>query len=176
MLQLKKHLPVTSFVLPDDGVIPNSRLPVIVYHSILDFVDQTAVIEELSSLVEKHDWQLNWTWRIYKFTHWHSTAHEGLACIAGGAWVLFGGPKVGRRFYLSRGDVAILPAGVSHQNISSSDNFKVCGFYPKGQKWDLIRGARTLDHAARRRAPQVPMPSQDPLQGSSGPLLPIWKQ
>src|SRR5215510_9095230 len=83
---------VLTFPLKDDGLIPNSRLPLLVYESALKLParDPEEIIQEL---VAANGWGGGWVNGIYSFHHYHSTAHEVLGCFGGSATVQFGGPS-----------------------------------------------------------------------------------
>jgi uncharacterized protein YjlB len=115
--------------LPDQGGIPNSRLPVLVYHD----VDAARDASECEELFARNGWLGAWVDGIYSFHHFHSTTHEVLGIVAGSASVILGGPS-GRRFDVERGDVLVLPAGTGHCNAGSSSDLLVVGAYPNGMR------------------------------------------
>jgi uncharacterized protein YjlB len=120
----------------DGGGIPNSRLPVLVYHH----VEAARAAHECEQLVARNGWLGAWQDGVYSFHHFHSTTHEVLGIVAGSASVVLGGPS-GRRFEVGRGDVLVLPAGTGHCNAGSSADLLVVGAYPNGMRWDLRRDA-----------------------------------
>jgi uncharacterized protein YjlB len=153
----------------DDGAFPNSRLPVLVYHD----VDDAREAGACEALFARHGWLGAWRNGIYAFHHFHSTTHEVLGVVAGSASVVLGGPQ-GSRFELRRGDVVVLPAGTGHCNVGSSGDLLVVGAYPNGMSWDLRRGdSREHDEAVANIA-SVPVPAEDPVSGSGGPLAELW--
>jgi uncharacterized protein YjlB len=161
---------VESHKFEDDGGIPNSLLPVVVYHD----VDGAAEASACEDMFAANGWRGAWRDGIYPFHHFHSTAHEVLGIVAGSASVALGGPG-GRTFHVRRGDVLVLPAGTGHRNAGSSDDLLVIGAYPDGMSWDLRRGdpAEHDDVVANIRA--VPLPSADPVEGQDGPLTELWR-
>jgi uncharacterized protein YjlB len=46
------------------------------------------------------------------------------------------------------------------------------GAYPRDQHWDICRSAPDAD--AQRRMASLPFPKNDPVAGSSGPMLRLW--
>ena len=154
----------------DDGSIPNSSLPVLVYHDALESDASAAAYEELFA---SHGWLGAWRDGIFRFHHFHSTAHEVLGIAAGTANVMLGGPK-GRRFELVSGDVVVLPAGTGHCNAGSSADLLVVGAYPNGMRWDLRRGGPTERDEVLANIVRVPLPGEDPVQGEDGPLVQLW--
>jgi uncharacterized protein YjlB len=155
----------------DDGSIPNSELPVLIYHGVEEVADAAAACE---ALFEGNRWWRFWRDGIYSFHHFHSTAHEALGVVAGRAEVVLGGPVNGGRFELEAGDVAILPAGTGHCNEGSSGDFLVVGAYPAGQDWDLRRGDPAEHDEVVSNIKRVPVPEADPVHGAGGPLLDLW--
>jgi uncharacterized protein YjlB len=159
----------------DDGTIPNNpNLPLILYQSALGFADNdpATVCEEVFAA---HGWGDAWRNGIYPFPHYHSTAHEVLGIAKGQARVRLGGEH-GIEITLGPGDVVVIPAGVGHQNLGSSPDLLVVGAYPRGQSYDLCRGApderpRVLESIAR-----VPLPDADPVYGKAGPLIGHWRK
>jgi uncharacterized protein YjlB len=159
-----------SHSFEDDGGIPNSGLPVLVYHE----VEAARAAPSAQGLFDSHGWLGAWRNGIFSFHHFHSTSHEVLGIVAGSASVVLGGPG-GRRFEVRRGDVLVLPAGTGHCNAGSSEDLLVVGAYPDGMQWDVRRGdpAEHVEVVANIRA--VPLPRADPVYGPDGPLLELWR-
>jgi uncharacterized protein YjlB len=152
-----------------DG-IPNSPLPVLVYHD----VEGARGADECKELFAQNRWLGAWVDGIYSFHHFHSTAHEVLGIVAGSAALVLGGQS-GRRFDVRRGDVLVLPAGTGHCNAGSSDDLLVVGAYPNGMRWDLRRGDPAERDEVLGNIAAVPLPDADPVHGASGPLTEIWR-
>ncbi len=165
---------VTPTLLQPAGSFPNNpRLPLLVYHqSVRLSPDDPASAFE--TIFEANGWGHSWRNGIYRYHHYHSTAHEVLGCFAGAANVLFGGPD-GVLEHLEPGDVVIIPAGIAHKNIESSGDFGVVGAYPRGQEWDMCYGEPGERPQVDERIAQVPLPERDPVFGSDGPLLQQWR-
>ena len=105
----------------DDGSIPNSALPLLVYRQAftLGSSDLAAAIGEHFA---RNDWTGSWRASVFPFHHYHSTTHEVLAVYRGTATLQFGGEK-GRKFAVKPGDVVVIPAGVGHKRMESSLDF-----------------------------------------------------
>jgi uncharacterized protein YjlB len=154
----------------DDGGIPNSPLPVLVYRGVEALRDARSC----EALFASHGWLGAWRDGIFSFHHFHSTAHEVLGVVAGRADVVLGGPR-GRRFEVRSGDVLVLPAGTGHCNAGSSGDLLVVGAYPDGMDWDLRRGDRAEHDQVLANIRAVPLPAADPVYGSDGPLSECWR-
>ena len=163
---------VESIQLKENGNIPNSKLPLLVYRRAvrLQSDDPASIFEEL---FEANQWTDTWRNGIYDYHHYHSTAHEVLGVYSGNATVNFGG-EGGPITKVWAGDVVIIPAGVSHKNLGSSPDFGVVGAYPKGQKVDMRYGKPEERAKADAQIAQVPKPQSDPVQGPRGSLLSFW--
>src|SRR5690348_5334465 len=129
---------ILSFDLKDDGLVPNSAFPLLIYQEAVKLTgpDPAANFEELFGA---HSWTGSWRDGIYTYHHYHSTTHEVLGVYAGSATVKFGGDN-GVKQKLTAGDVVIIPAGVSHKNLGASSDFGVVGAYPNGTEWDMNYG------------------------------------
>jgi uncharacterized protein YjlB len=158
-----------TWTVEDDGAIPNSRLPVLVYDDVPDARDAAAC----ERLFARHGWLGAWRDGIYLFHHFHSTAHEALGIVAGSATVMLGGPG-GREFRLHHGQVVVLPAGTGHRNLGGED-LLVVGAYPDGMSWDLRRGDPAEHDEACANIARVPLPRADPVAGDTGPLTGLWR-
>jgi uncharacterized protein YjlB len=158
-----------SYSFEDDGGIPNSPLPVLVYHGLGIAADAA----EYEALFARNDWLGAWRDGIFSFHHFHSTAHEVLGIVGGSAAVVLGGPR-GRRFEVQRGDVLVLPAGTGHCNVGSSSDLLVVGAYPEGMPWDIRRGDPGEHDEALANIRAVPLPGADPVKGPDGPLTQLW--
>ena len=158
----------------DDGTFPNSKYPVIVYKDKIDFSKKNGPTA-VEVLFQKNGWGNSWRNGIYSYHHYHSTAHEVLGVYSGSADVMLGGETKGESFHIEKGDVVLIPAGVAHKKLSSSDDFRVVGAYPEGQSWDMNYGKEGERPAADKNISKVPYPQNDPVDGESGPLQDYWK-
>ncbi len=162
---------VETHSFDDDGGIPNSILPVIVYHDVAGASSAPAC----ERLFAGHNWLGSWRNGIFSFHHFHSTAHEVLGIVAGSATVVLGGP-LGRPLELRRGDVIVLPAGTGHRNNGSTSDLLVIGAYPDGMSWDLRRGDPAEHEEVLGKIRAVPLPRADPVHGPGGPLVQLWRE
>ena len=156
----------------DDGGIPNSRLPVLVYHG----VEAAQAASSCEELFADNGWLGSWRDGIFSYHHFHSTAHEVLGIVSGSAAVVLGGPSVGERFEVQAGDVLVLPAGTGHCNAGSSADLLVIGAYPDGMSWDLRRGDPEEHDEMLQNIGRVPLPNADPVEGAGGSLLNLWEK
>jgi uncharacterized protein YjlB len=156
----------------DDGVFPNSALPLLFYRGALAAGSVTP--EAMEAMFAAGGWPPAWRSSIFTYHHYHSTAHEALGVAAGEARLMLGGPH-GREFDVVAGDVIVIPAGVVHRRLSSSADFLVVGAYPPGQDWDLLRGEPGERPQADENIARVPLPRTDPVTGEADPLLMLWR-
>lgn len=164
---------VTSRLLPDEGAYPNNaRLPLLVYAGAV-CLPQHDPASAFEDLFQAHGWEGAWRDGVYRYHHYHSTAHEVLGVYRGTARVQLGGPH-GLTVEVHPGDVLILPAGVAHKNLGASSGFGVVGAYPRGQRPDLNTGGEGERPRADRQIAQVPLPAADPVYGAQGPLAEHW--
>ena len=162
-------MPVESHFFEDDGGIPNSPLPTLVYHGV-EAAEDAARCEDL---FEGNTWLPDWRDGIFSFHHFHSTTHEVLGIVGGRATIMLGGPN-GRPFEIERGDVLVLPAGTGHCKMGSSGDFLVVGAYPDGMSWDIRRGDPAEHDEALANIRAVPVPRADPVEGPRGSLTRLW--
>jgi len=156
----------------DDGDIPNSDLPLIVYEHAIDLAGGDPAVE-FEKLFAEHGWEGRWRNGIYPFHHYHSTAHEVLGIAKGRAEVRFGGPD-GATVAMRAGDAVLIPAGVGHKRLSASDDLLVIGAYPAGQRADLMREGAEDKTGIRKRVAAVKLPETDPVEGV-GAMQDSWK-
>lgn len=156
----------------DDGDVPNNRLPLIVYAGAIDPSrgDPAVAFEKL---FHANGWGGGWRNGIFPFHHYHSTAHEVLGIAHGEAEVRFGGEQ-GETLHVKAGDAVLIPAGVGHKRLSSSDGLLVIGAYPGGQWADLMREGAEDTAGIRARIKAVPLPKADPVVGAGGPAVTLW--
>jgi uncharacterized protein YjlB len=161
-------------IFQDDGAIPNSRHAVLLYRKAvdLDSRDPAASMEERFAA---NGWTDSWRNGIYPFHHYHSTSHEVLGIYRGSVTVRLGGEH-GQDFDVEAGDVIVIPAGVGHKNLGATQHLGVVGAYPGGRQCDLLRGRPGERPQADKSIAAIPMPNEDPLFGSDGPLRRIWEE
>lgn len=158
--------------LADDGSFPNSVLPLVLYHGVLE-VPERELAAAFEQLFGAHGWGGSWRDGIYPYHHFHSTAHEVLGVYRGSAKVQFGAER-GVIEEVRPGDVMIIPAGVAHKNLGGSQDFGVVGAYPEGQDWDMNYGHANERPRVDRNIARVPLPKADPIYGERGPLMEHW--
>jgi len=161
-----------TFLFSDDGKIPNSRLPLVIYKNAFSerSLKGAAWIEEK---FESNNWTNSWRNGVFTYHHYHSISHEVLAVYAGSALLHMGGEN-GKKLEVKAGDILIIPAGIGHKKLDSSPDFAVVGAYPNGSNYDILRGEPGDRPKAQQNIAKVALPELDPLYGSHGELLKIW--
>lgn len=162
-----------SHILSDDGIFPNSHLPVLIYKNVLDFplFFDAAYI---TSLFEKNGWTNSWKGGIFSYHHYHSNAHEVLGIYKGKTEVLLGGEN-GIEVSLERGDVIVIPAGVAHKNLGNEHAIACVGAYAGGAAYDICTGKTGERPLADATLLTLPLPDRDPVLGLKGGIEKYWK-
>ena len=163
---------LSNYIFLDDGTIPNSLLPVIVYKKVCNTDDNSQWFEHCFAT---NNWINNWRDIVLPYDHFHSTTHEVLGVSKGSVSLKIGGQKNGKIFDVSAGDVLILPAGVGHFAISEHKNYEIVGGYPDGKSWDMMTGTADERKAAFRNIASLTIPTTDPVFGINGGLIDLWK-
>jgi uncharacterized protein YjlB len=163
---------IEAFRFADDGDIPNSGFPLIVYGGALSSATR-GFAAAFEALYRSNGWGNGWRNGIFPFHHYHSNAHEFLGIAEGAAEVRFGG-EAGRTLTLSAGDAVLIPAGVGHKRLAATPELLVVGAYPPGQHPDLCREGAANGDLIRKRIRSVVFPGTDPVAGTNGPLHDLW--
>ena len=164
---------IETLAFADDGVVPNNRLPLVVYRGGLpEDGDRASACEKMFA---RNGWPDAWRNGIYAHHHYHSTAHEVLGIAQGRATVRLGGES-GQSVELGAGDVVVIPAGVAHKCESASADLLVIGAYPQGQRPDMCRAEPERRGTSLANVAAVPVPGADPVTGGEGPLLRCWRR
>ncbi|CAN5247016.1 hypothetical protein BH11PSE4_BH11PSE4_37860 [soil metagenome] len=163
-----------TFSFYDDGLVPNSTLPLLVYRSAAELggSEPERVIERL---FEANGWGQMWRNGIYDYQHYHATVHEALGVARGHALVLFGGEQ-GEAVEMSAGDIVVLPAGTGHKCLFASHDLSVVVAYPPGSQMHVTLPTPENYRRALKSIPAVSLPESDPVNGARGPLTTLWTQ
>jgi len=165
---------ILTFAFADDGDIPNSHLPLILYRGAVP------ASGDVSSAFEARFRQSGWgrMWRsvVFPFHHYHSNTHEVLGIGAGRVTLRMGGEANGTTLEASTGDALLIPAGVGHKRLSDATGLTVVGAYPAGApSYDLWREGAEEKDRIRVRIAGVPLPETDPIGGKTGAVFEAWK-
>lgn len=169
----RKPQEVIQKIIHRNGFFPgNSIYPLLIYKNVFHFTNQST--EAIEKFLKENDWVNSWVDSIYPYHHYHSNTHEALVIFRGSASVQIGGED-GAIFVIAQNDVIIFPAGVSHKNIGSSDDFTTIGAYPFNVHYDMNYGDAIEYLAAEKNIRQVGLPFTDPVFGKNGLLFDFWK-
>ena len=167
---INKQAETISHYLKDDGTFPNNQqLPLTIYKNAID-VSSGDAANKVEKVFTDNNWGNSWRNGIFSYHHYHSTAHEVLGIYQGSAKVQLGGPE-GIILDVEPGDVIIIPAGVAHKNLGSSNDFACVGAYPPGQSYDMNYGKEGERPEADKNITKVPNPETDPVFGKESPFL-----
>lgn len=167
-----KEYSVEHYYLEDDGVFPNSHLPVLFYRNVLR-VPPVFAATAVKMLFRKFGWGNAWKYGIFEYHHYHSITHEVLGIISGETELMLGGNH-GITLNIRKGDVIIIPAGVAHKNNGRENQVTCIGAYPRGNKYDICYGYVGERPQADRNISQVSKPRLDPVFGNRGGLHNYW--
>lgn len=170
---LYESTPPETLLFTDDGLIPNSRYPLLVYRKAFPATDGAGA-SWLEDRFAANNWTNAWRNGVYPYHHYHSTSHEVLGVYSGSAVLLLGGEN-GQEARVRAGDVIVIPAGVGHKKLDASADFGVVGAYPDGRRFDTLRGQPGDRPQADKNISAVPLPATDPLLGKAGGLTHLWK-
>jgi uncharacterized protein YjlB len=162
-----------TYILVDDGIFPNSHLPVLVYRNAVK-LPLLFPGRAFRSLFEQNGWSNSWKDGIYTFHHYHSNTHEALGVCKGKTVLQFGGDN-GIKVFVAKGDVVVIPAGVAHKNLGDKDQVACIGAYPEGRNYDMNVGKPGERPQSDQNILAVPLPATDPVEGKTGSLVQIWK-
>jgi uncharacterized protein YjlB len=172
---MKKPAPeyfVEHYYFADDGVYPNSDLPVLLYKKVLTLppLFPAAYIKRLFA---KNKWSNAWNYGIFEYDHYHSITHEVLGFFKGETHLQLGGKK-GSKIHVEKGDVLIIPAGVAHKNLGDEKQIRCVGAYPGGMDYDINYGNVGERPQTDRNIRKVPRPGYDPVFGKKGGINNYW--
>lgn len=165
-------LRVSKYQIPAWQKTPNTSIqhkPLMIYHEVF--------LQESASIVEKHLRSIGvveprWRYTMYSQSHFHSTSHEVLCITSGSAKCCFGHEdNPGRiEIVLSKGDVVVVPAGVSHGLLQDYGGFQMIGSYPIGKNWDMCYGEEGEEERVGGIS-ELGWFTKDPLYGIEGPCI-----
>lgn len=169
-------LAISSYLMAGDGCVPNSALAALIFHKAIDFekVGSSQAADQIERVIRENDWYLDWIDSVYRKTHYHSTAHEVLVIFKGKATLQLGGRKSLNVRPVEPGDIVVIPAGVGHKRIDSTDDFTVFGLYPRDQTWDLQWGYKKNYQDSIVRIEKLITPEKDPFYGKEEGLKRYW--
>jgi uncharacterized protein YjlB len=162
-----------SYIVNDDGIFPNSKLPVLLYKKVLD-LPPLFPASYVENLFKSHLWHNSWKSGIFTYHHYHSITHEVLGFYKGETKMQVGGDK-GVKLDIEKGDVLIIPAGVAHKNLGQENDVQCVGAYPEGMSYDMNYGKPGERPMTDNNIAQVPLPDRDPVLGLKGGLQRYWK-
>lgn len=167
---------VRTIYLKEDQPFPNNPLPVLFYEHVLEGALETPnfTAQDVRNLFEQNSYTNSWVNGIFERHHFHSTAHEVLACTKGEVQVQLGGPN-GEIVTLLQGDVVLLPAGASHKRIEATEGFEIVGAYPQNDPvFDYQYGDASDYDRIKEAIQKVNKPLTDPVTGSPGAVNEFW--
>ncbi len=165
---------IETYHFADDGLIPNSKYPLIIYKNAFSETGNEAA-SWLEKRFESNNWTNSWRNGVFSYHHYHSISHEVLGIYEGSATLFLGGEN-GQKLLVKAGDIIVIPAGVGHKNLGSSNDFKVIGAYPNGMDYDILRGKPEERKGADQNIANIPFPGSDPFLGKNDGLREIWKK
>jgi uncharacterized protein YjlB len=162
-----------QYFIKDNGIFPNSIFPVLHYQKVLN-LPPLFPAAAIKRIFKKNNWTNNWKYGVYTYNHYHSTTHEVIGVCQGKAVLQLGGDN-GTRVTIEKGDVLVIPAGVAHKNLGKEKDVICVGGYPDGRDYDMNYGRPEERPQADRNIRALPLPESDPVFGSEGGLIELWK-
>lgn len=171
-MSVNEALKVEKYHFEDDGDIPNSKYPLVIYRDTFSDLERKPA-DWLEQKFASNDWSNAWRWGVYDFHHYHSNTHEVLGVFKGWALLQLGGEK-GKKIKVQAGDIIVIPAGVGHKCIEAGEGFEVVGAYPNGLKPDMNKGKAGERPQVDKNIAEVRFPDSDPLLGRGAGIINLW--
>ena len=89
---IQKDAQITPHYFQDDGKVPNSIFPLLIYQAALSLPEDDPA-RAFEQVFAANRWSRSWRNGIYPFHHYHATAHEVLGIAKGSARVCMGGEQ-----------------------------------------------------------------------------------
>lgn len=161
------------FYFKDDGITPNSPLPVLIYRGAFD--DSYECCEEwLEEKFTGNGWVRTCHKPLFDYYHYHSNTHEVLGVCEGSGYIQLAA-KNGVRTEIEKGDVVLIPAGVGHYCLDHSEDFKVVAGYPDSAVPDVKKATIENRAEALKNIKNVNAPDFDPiLRDEEGGVMKFW--
>jgi uncharacterized protein YjlB len=163
--------PQTFRFEPDEG-IPNNSLPLVCWKGRLPGEARSG--GGAAALFLRNGWQGTWVYTVFPYWHFHTRGHEALACVSGRARIGFGGDH-GITTDVEQGDVCVIPGGVGHKRVESSEDFQMAGCYPPGQEGDIVKPGDIAVEAAAQLIARLALPETDPITGLTDGVVAAWR-
>ncbi|KAL6719939.1 hypothetical protein ACLMJK_001860 [Lecanora helva] len=173
-----KELTAYAWQIPSFERIPNTSIqekPLIIYRAAFRPSASASMIEDHLSTIGVVSPQ--WRHTMFSQSHFHSTCHEVLCVASGKAKLCFGfedNPDRVERV-VKKGDVIVVPAGVSHRLLEDIDGgFTMVGSYEPGKDWDMCYGNEGEEDKVKAIS-ELGWFERDPIYGDAGPLF-DWRR
>lgn len=167
---------VKAFYLSENSPFPNNPLPVLYYENVLDDeLSDSFNANDVIAFFENNGYENAWVGGILDRHHFHSNAHEALACTKGKVTIQLGGPNADM-YTLRKGDVILLPAGTAHKKLKGSEGFEIVGAYPEGSEdYDMQYGEGNHYDELKEKIANVDIPLTDPVTNSPRHIKDFWQ-
>jgi uncharacterized protein YjlB len=166
---------VRTIQVNENKPYPNNTLPVLYYENALgEELGESYDRDEVIDFFENNGYVDGWAGVMKDSHHFHSTVHEAIAVTKGKLTVQLGGPN-GPMETLRKGDVILLPAGVSHKKLDATQGFEIVGAYPENDaERDMQYGDASDYEAIKENIANVSKPLTDPVSGSPKNIDEYW--
>ncbi|HLR92148.1 MAG TPA: cupin domain-containing protein [Atopostipes sp.] len=166
---------VRPIYLRENEPYPNNSLPALYYENVLDgALGEGYSSNDVLTLFENNGYTNGWKGSVKDRHHFHSNAHEALACTNGQIQIQLGGQN-GEMLKLQKGDVLLLPAGTAHKRLNASAEHEIIGAYPLNDTdYDFQYGDASDYEAIKENISNVVIPHTDPVTGSPANIEEYW--
>ncbi|XXH00782.1 hypothetical protein Hte_007133 [Hypoxylon texense] len=162
--------------------VPNSKLPIVVYRGALAHCENEDAVKE--ALEANGGWKKGGAWNAWFKAHFHPNAHECYGVVQGTSELSLGRspldpPEKGMSLKVDRGDVIVLPAGVSHCSSTASSDYRFVVLFPTGApRWVSVWFDQPMETVSdyKIQSQKVSLPSHDPIYGEGAGLVETWSK
>ena len=166
---------VEPIYLKESKPYPNNKLPALYYENVLESIlGESYSGQDVMRLLQQNGYTNTWSNGILNQHHFHSIAHEALACTLGELRVQLGGEDE-IILTVRKGDVLLLPAGTAHKKLEATEEHEIIGGYPLNQPdYDFQYGDASDYEAIKEKVAQVELPHTDPITDFPALIKQYW--